>query len=349
MTAVADTATEAPATDAVALSDVAKAFRQGRRTIGQRLRRAPDTRREVYAVDGVDLRIPRGEIFGLVGPNGAGKSTTVRMIATLLEPSRGRVEVCGIDAVGRPDAARRMLGVVIGGERSVYWKLTGRENLEYFAALYHLPPREIPGRIEQVLRDVDLLDRAGDYAERYSTGMRQRLSLARALLQAPSVLLLDEPTSGLDPRSAAQLHERIVRLRDEGRTLLITTHNMDEADRLCDRVAIIDRGRLVRLGAPEELKRLVEAERLARVRLSLGRDGRDGAVVEAVGRFAAVAGRRLDGRDLDLVLHLAHGTDLLPPLVEVANRFGATVRKVDIEPVTLQDVFLSLTGKEGLE
>lgn len=237
----------------------------------------------------------------------------------------------------------RHLGVVIGGERSVYWKLTGRENLEYFAALYHLPPRVIGARIDQVLRDTDLLDRA-DYAERYSTGMRQRLSLARALLQEPAVLLLDEPTSGLDPRSAAQLRERIARLREDGRSVLITTHNMEEADRLCDRIAVIDRGRVVRLGAPAELKRLVEADQVARVRLRVGRSTADGELVSAVGAFATVADKRADGADVDLVLHLPPGTDLLPRLVEVAQRHDAVVHKVDIEPVTLQDVFLSVTG-----
>ncbi|MDL4775352.1 MULTISPECIES: ABC transporter ATP-binding protein [Thermomonosporaceae] len=328
----------------LALSGVSKTFRQGRRTLAQRVRRAPDDRREVCAVDGVDLRVGAGEILGLVGPNGAGKSTTVRMMATLLEPTRGTVEVCGVDAVAEPGRARRHLGVVIGGERSVYWKLTGRENLEYFAALYHLPPRVIGARIDQVLRDTDLLDRAGDYAERYSTGMRQRLSLARALLQEPAVLLLDEPTSGLDPRSAAQLRERIARLREDGRSVLITTHNMEEADRLCDRIAVIDRGRVVRLGAPAELKRLVEADQVARVRLRVGRSTADGELVSAVGAFATVADKRADGADVDLVLHLPPGTDLLPRLVEVAQRHDAVVHKVDIEPVTLQDVFLSVTG-----
>jgi ABC-2 type transport system ATP-binding protein len=274
------------------------------------------------------------------------------MIATLLEPSGGAIHVCGVDAVARPDAARRVLGVVIGGERSVYWKLTGRENLEYFAALYHLPPKEIPDRIDQVLREMGLLDRAGDYVERYSTGMRQRLSMARALLQAPKVLLLDEPTSGLDPRSAAQLREQIMRLRADGHSVLITTHNMEEADRLCDRVAIIDHGRMVRSGTPDELKGLVDAERLACVTLSLsGAPGAadDGAIVAAIGRFATVAGKQMEGRDLELVLHLAKEIDPLPRLVEIANLYGAVVRKVDVEPVTLHDVFLSLTGNGGGE
>ncbi|HEU5025521.1 MAG TPA: ABC transporter ATP-binding protein [Spirillospora sp.] len=334
---------------AVALTDVAKHFRQGRRTVAQRMRRAPDTRREVPAIDGVDLAVRDREVFGLVGPNGAGKSTTVRVIATLLEPTRGAVEVCGVDAVAHPREARRHLGVVIGGERSVYWKLTGRENLEYFAALYHLPPRETPGRIERVLRDVELLDRADDYAERYSTGMRQRLSLARALLQEPAVLLLDEPTSGLDPRSAERLREQVRRLRDAGHCVLITTHDMAEADQVCDRVAVIDRGRVARLGTPAELKRLVKATQVAQVRLVLRDRAGDGDLLESVGRFATVADKSLDGLHAEMTLHLAPGVDLLPRLVEAANRHGATIHGVDVEPVTLHDVFLAVTAPGAAE
>jgi ABC-2 type transport system ATP-binding protein len=334
---------------AVVMAGVSKAFRQGRRTLEQRLRRAPDTRREVVAVDGIDLRVSTREVFGLVGPNGAGKSTTVRMIATLLEPTGGKIEVCGVDAVAHPQQARRHLGVVIGGERSVYWKLTGRENLEYFAALYHVPRREIPRRIERVLTEMNLLDRADDYAERYSTGMRQRLSMARALLQEPTVLLLDEPTSGLDPRSAAQLHERMARLRENGHCVLITTHNMDEADRLCDRVAIIDRGRVVRAGTPGALKAALEVERRATVRFSLGPGGADDDLVSSVESFATIAEKSIDGSDIYMVLHLPLEVDLLPRLVEVSKKHEAALRTVEIEPVTLQDVFLAATGNGGCE
>jgi ABC-2 type transport system ATP-binding protein len=334
---------------AVALTGVAKVFRQGRRTIAHRLRRAPDTRREVPAIDGVDLTVGHREVFGLVGPNGAGKSTTVRVIATLLEPTRGTVEVCGVDAVSRPREARRHLGVVLGGERSVYWKLTGRENLEYFAALYHLPPRETPRRIEQVLHDVELLDRADDYAERYSTGMRQRLSLARALLQEPTVLLLDEPTSGLDPRSAERLRMHVRRLRDAGHSVLITTHDMAEAEQICDRVAVVDRGRVARLGTPDELKRLVKATQVARVRLSLADPAGDCDLLEAVGAFATVADKSVDGPRIEMTLHLAPGVDLLPLLVEAGNRHRATIHGVDVEPVTLHDVFLAVTAPGAAE
>ncbi len=160
----------------------------------------------------------------------------------------------GLDVVKDARDIRRRTGAVLSDGRSVYWKLTARENLEYFAALYHVPSHEQRSRIETVLTQVNLTDRADDYVERYSTGMRQRLVLARALLPDPELLLLDEPTVGLDPQSSRDLRERVLALRAQGRTVLLTTHYMEEADQLCDRIAIIDHGRIVALDTPSRLK-----------------------------------------------------------------------------------------------
>ena len=187
---------------AVQATGLIKEFEKGRRTIWQRLSGAPDKRTTFRAVDGIDLVVERGEIFGLLGPNGAGKTTTMKMLSTLLEPTAGTIHVLGIDVAKEPRKVRARLGAMLSGERSLYWKLTGRENLEYFAALYHVPPAETKARIERSLEAVKLLDRADDYVERYSTGMRQRLALARALLPDPPLVVLDEPTVGLDPQSA---------------------------------------------------------------------------------------------------------------------------------------------------
>src|SRR2546426_1006896 len=238
------------AVPAVETKDLVKVFERGRRTIWQRIRREPDKRDRFRAVDGIDLVVEPGEIFGLLGPTGAGKTTTMKMLATLLIPTSGTIRVLGIDPLERPREVRARLGAMLSGERSLYWKLTGRENLEYFAALYHVPPGETKARIEKVLAAVKLADRADDYVERYSTGMRQRLALARALLPDPPLVVLDEPTVGLDPQASRDLRDRVRELKAQGRTVLLTTHYMEEADQLCDRVAIIDHGRIVALDTP---------------------------------------------------------------------------------------------------
>lgn len=233
---------------AVALADVSRRFPS----------RQQAQQREVLALDRVSLRVETGELFGLLGPNGAGKTTLLRVISTLLAASAGRVWVCGIDAAREPQEVRRRIGVVLGGERSLYWRLTGRENLWYAAALHDLPRSIARERAAGLLALVALADRADDLVERYSTGMRLRLALARALLHDPAVLILDEPTAGLDPQAAAGIRALLAALsRDQDRTTIMATHNMDEADRLCTRVGILDRGRLVACDSPAALKALV--------------------------------------------------------------------------------------------
>src|SRR5437773_12318505 len=278
---------------AVETKSLVKVFERGRRTIWQRLRREPDKGDRFRAVDGIDLVVEAGEIFGLLGPNGAGKTTTMKMLATLLIPTSGTIRVLGVDPLERPREVRARLGAMLSGERSLYWKLTARENLEYFAALYHVPQAETKARIEKVLAAAKLADRADDYVERYSTGMRQRLALARALLPDPPLVVLDEPTVGLDPQASRDLRDRVRELKAQGRTVLLTTHYMDEADQLCDRVAIIDHGRIVALDTPAALKRTIRAEEVVHLEIGLV-DGSAapadaGAVLEQLGRAATVA------------------------------------------------------------
>jgi ABC-2 type transport system ATP-binding protein len=328
---------------AVETKDLVKVFERGRRTMWQRLRREPDKRDRFRAVDGIDLTVEPGEIFGLLGPNGAGKTTTMKMLATLLIPTSGTIRVLGIDPLARPREVRARLGAMLSGERSLYWKLTARENLEYFAALYHVPPRETRARIDRVLAAVKLSDRADDYVERYSTGMRQRLALARALLPDPPLVVLDEPTVGLDPQASRDLRDRVRELKAQGRTVLLTTHYMEEADQLCDRVAIIDHGRIVALDTPAALKRTIRAEEV--VHLEIGVDGDEGAVIDRLGRAATVARSERSNGTLNVTAHCASARDFVPAAFDAARSTGTTIRHVEVVPVTLEDVFLALTGR----
>ena len=322
-----------------------KEFEKGRHTLWQRVRREPDRRTTFRAVDGIDLAVESGEIFGLLGPNGAGKTTTMRMISTLLEPTAGTIRVLGTDVAKEPRRVRAQLGAMLSGERSLYWKLTGRENLEYFAALYHVPPKDTKDRVERSLAAVKLSDRADDYVERYSTGMRQRLALARALLPDPPLILLDEPTVGLDPQASRDLRDRVRDLRAQGRTVLLTTHYMEEADQLCDRVAIIDHGKIVALDSPNALKRTIRAEEIVRLDIGIAGDGDGAAIVDRLSRAGTVARSERHNGTLSLTVHCASARELVPAAFDAAHAAGATVQHVEVVPVTLEDVFLSLTGR----
>jgi len=328
---------------AVETKDLVKVFERGRRTIWQRARREPDRRERFRAVDGIDLTVESGEIFGLLGPNGAGKTTTMKMLATLLIPTSGSIRVLGIDPLARPREVRARLGAMLSGERSLYWKLTARENLEYFAALYHVPPAETRPRIDRALVAVKLADRADDYVERYSTGMRQRLALARALLPDPPLVILDEPTVGLDPQASRDLRDRVRELRAQGRTVLLTTHYMEEADQLCDRVAIIDHGKIVALDTPAALKRTIRAEEVVHLELAL--EGDDRAVLDRLGRAATVARSERRNGTLTVTAHCASAREFVPAAFDAARSTGATIHHVEVVPVTLEDVFISLTGR----
>jgi ABC-2 type transport system ATP-binding protein len=331
----------APAIEAIGL---VKEFERGRRTVWQRLRREPDLRETFRAVDDIDLQIERGEIFGVLGPNGAGKTTTMKMLATLLEPTSGTARVLGYDVVRDPREVRRRMGAVLSDGRSLYWKLTARENLEYFAALYHVPAGEKFSRIEAVLQAVKLDDRSDDYVERYSTGMRQRLVLARALLPDPELLLLDEPTVGLDPQSSRDLRDRVRDLRAQGRTVLLTTHYMEEADQLCDRIAIVDHGHVVALDTPVGLKRTIAATEVVNLEIASGAS--DAALLARLERAAgALARQDRDDGTLQVTVHVRSARDFVPQAFDAAHAEQAAIKHVEVVPVTLEDVFISLTGR----
>ena len=297
------------------------------------------------AVNGVDLQIQRGEIFGLLGPNGAGKSTTIRMLCTLLEPTSGMARVNGFDVVKQANDVRRSLGTVLAGERSIYWKLSGRENLEYFAALYHIPSATAKKRVEELIERMEIKDRANELVEKYSTGMRQRIAIAKALLARPPILLLDEPTLGLDPQAARNLRELIAQLKREGHTILLTTHYMEEADLLSDRIGIIDQGKVIALDTPEGLKRRIDQKEI--IRLEVG-----GWHAEMEEKLRSVSGvdnltaRRQGEEDLwEVSLQARDTRAVLPRIVEYISGNGTRLMNMNIVKPSLEDVFIHLTGK----
>jgi ABC-2 type transport system ATP-binding protein len=206
-----------------------------------------------------------------------------------------------------------------------------------------VPPKETKERVERSLVAVKLADRAEDYVERYSTGMRQRLALARALLPDPPLIILDEPTVGLDPQASRDLRDRVRELRSQGRTILLSTHYMEEADQLCDRVAIIDHGKIVALDSPGALKRTIRAEEI--VRLDIGVTGDGAGIVERLSRAGTIARSERHNGTLSLTVHCASARELVPAAFDAAHAAGATVQHVEVVPVTLEDVFLSLTGR----
>jgi ABC-2 type transport system ATP-binding protein len=287
---------------------------------------------ELTAVDSLDLSVQEGEIFGLLGPNGAGKTTTLSMLATLLKPTSGTARVNGYDVRKQPGEVRRSIGLVFQDPSSDD-VLTGRENLYLHALMFGVPKAERKDRIDHVLRLVDLQDRANDIVKKYSGGMRRRLELARGLLHNPRVLFLDEPTLGLDPQTREHIWEYIENLvKAEHVSVIITTHYMDEADQLCNRVAIIDHGRVVALDSPGALKSKVGGE-IIRLRIRKPK-------LDALKELEYVREINQSGSTLSLTVEKAS-----THLQEILGLVGE-VDSAEVRSATLNDVFLKFTGHE---
>jgi ABC-2 type transport system ATP-binding protein len=295
---------------------------------------------QVTAVDHLSFHVDGGEVFGLLGPNGAGKSTTMRMLITLLRPTSGTATVAGADVLREPDKVRSRIGYV-PQERAIDRFLTGREHLLLLADLYHLTKTEARRRIAELLALVDLEHRADAPAKTYSGGMKRKLDIACGLLPNPSVLFLDEPTLGLDVQSRLRIWDYIRRLRDRGITIVMTTNYLDEADQLCDRLAIIDGGRIKALGSPSELKAGLGGDTLS---LSVLPAAEYCLHKLAAGLKELPSIRAVSPKPGGLDVRVESSEKALPSVLEAANRLGCQLDSIEYRRPRLDDVFIAHTG-----
>jgi ABC-2 type transport system ATP-binding protein len=294
---------------------------------------------DVKALDGVSLSVAQGTIYGLLGPNGAGKTTLIRVLTTLLKPDSGRGFVAGVDVVAHPNLARKSLGLA-GQTAAVDEFLTGRENLEMVGSLYHLPSKEVKLRAEEVLERISLFDAADRPVSTYSGGMRRRLDLAASLVGSPEVLFLDEPTTGLDPRSRLEMWGLINELVEDGATVMLTTQYLDEADRLADRIGVIDHGRLITEGTASELKAKLGGDIID---VAVSADDRDRAAVVLSGITGKDA--TWDDTSFTFTIPASQGAATLTEVVRGLDQAGVVPDDLALHRPSLDDVFLSLTGR----
>jgi linearmycin/streptolysin S transport system ATP-binding protein len=294
---------------------------------------------ELTAVDGVSFTARGGEIFGLLGPNGAGKTTTLSCVSGLLKPTAGRVSILGHDVVADGTAAKRNLGVV-PQEIALYEEVSATENLRYWGGTYGLGGADLDRRIQEVLDLTGLLDRAREPVKRFSGGMKRRLNFACGIVHRPRVLLLDEPTVGVDPQSRVRLLELVREEAGRGNCVLYTTHYMEEAEQLCDRLAVVDHGKLIAQGTLTELRGMTEERDVIRLAGRFPPD-RVAAGLEALGGLQI---RKNDGDQL--VLSLREASRRLPKILETLTAEGAEIRETVLTQPSLESLFIELTGKE---
>ena len=283
----------------------------------------------IAAVDGIQLDVQSGQIFGFLGPNGAGKSTTIKILATLLKPTSGKAAVAGYDVLTKPTEVRKSIGLVFQ-DQSLDDRLTAEENLWFHAMLYDLPSDVFTQRLEDVLRLVDLLDRRKSLVRTFSGGMKRRLEIARGLLHHPKVLFLDEPTLGLDPQTRNAIWKHVKALREaKGSTVFMTTHYMEEAEH-CDKIAIIDHGKIQAVDSPLNLKRMVGGDKII--------VGGDESLLDDIQRSYNVAAQKLGN---EIHFQMDRGAEFVPRLV---SEFAGRIKSIQVKEPSLEDVFLRLTG-----
>ena len=317
----------------ISVKDLTKVYPAARRLLG-------DGGKDKLAVDRVDFEVRRGEIFGLLGPNGAGKTTTIKMLSTLLIPTSGKATVLGLDVVKDAVKLRPRINLVSGGERGLYFRLTGRQNLDFFSDMYRVPRERKKAKVQELLDQVGLSDAADIRVENYSRGMKQRLHLARGLVNDPEMLFLDEPTLGLDPEIARETRALIRELSRKGMTIMLTTHYMFEADELCDRLAIISDGRIKALGSPFSMKESVRNDTVIEVEArDIGEEQRQG--LAGLPGVSAVSMEFLEGRQLARMVVEEAGS-LIPQVAALLE--GRKVISIRVDQPTLEDAYIKMVN-----
>ncbi len=296
------------------------------------------------AVNDISFEVNKGEIFGILGPNGAGKTTTIKMLSTLLKPTSGKGTVLGIDVADdrKTKELRMRVNVVSGGERGLYYRLTGRQNLRYFADLYKVPSSMKEERVQKTIELVKMEDAADRRVETYSRGMKQRIHIARALINDPEILFLDEPTIGLDPEISLQIRKIVKELSESGKTVILTTHYMFEAEELCDRMILLKHGNIIGYGTVEELKQKVSDDTMIRIITTKDPSSCTSEVLSIDG-ITDIRVESLSGRSA-VSIRCKKGSNPMQSLEQIYDQFG--IRSIGFDEPTLEDTYLYLTGGE---
>ena len=292
---------------------------------------------KIEALKNVSFEINQGEIFGLLGPNGAGKTTTVNIISTIVKPTAGRVLINGLELKTNEDACKKMIGVV-PQEISLYETLSAYENLKFWGGLYNLPPAELENKIEHVLELVGLSDRRNDAVKTYSGGMKRRINIASAILHNPTILLMDEPTVGIDPQSRNRIFEIIEELNRQGMTIIYTTHYMEEAERLCHKIAIIDNGSVIANGTLDELKRISDTSDILKIKTGELQESR-------LLRLSQTLKLRFYHNTTELDVECKNIGTEIPEVINAVLNSGIEIQGIETQKASLESVFLKLTGK----
>ncbi|MFQ6067563.1 MAG: ABC transporter ATP-binding protein [bacterium] len=337
---------------AYAIKTMALTKRFPRRRKLRQIVRQPLHRETVTALDGVNLEVEEGELFGMLGPNGAGKTTLIKLLSTLILPDSGEAWVNGYNIFHDEERVKRSIGLVTGEERSFYWRLSGRGNLEFFATLHNISPSQIQKRIDAVLDICELQEISDDLFQTYSTGMKQQLSLARGLINDPQILFIDEPTKSLDP-VATQNIRKLIReklVKEQGKTVFLATHNLEEARQICDRLAIIDRGRILSRGTPSEIRKAVSKEDRYVLRVRALAAG----TLEKIRRQMKVAHLSCRSEpDNSLVsileVHLLENETALPFVIETLVSSGASILDCRHFEVPLGEIFAEVVKRKGAD